>query len=468
MGQWALREKPARLVLGTIAEPNSAGPLLELHGTFWDRPTLHSQPHTLWGTTRTGALITLLNAWQVGASPGFGIVETYDCASIISGVHVAAEDEFDIRYAEIDFSHLEDWATLPVSRAASPFSIDQQFDDFPHGQHFRIEFNEPVPRQLVATGKWRASLLVWSDPPNQSRVPTQVYLRQRCSLLIEFEQPAKTSEVRSVVGQWQALLAFATGKDVWLTKLISYNGRDEARSWFKAAGDALRIHARSWGGRDPEKREPIHEFDMLFHLTDLAPGQPPEIHNWFEQWEKFGPVIQHYLAGLRHQGIYEEHRFLSLVQAIEGFQRRFGQRTLITKGEYRERVTRILEGVLEDERMFVKDALRFANEPSLRTRLEITLARLIASRPYLKSQQDKLLSRVVNTRHYLSHSEPSLKKHAVTGRELFEITEILRAALELEILSFLGVTEKRASELVHRNLYRRQARSGPVTFLLEK
>lgn len=430
-GQWALREKPDRLVLGTISEPNSAGPLLELHGTFWDRLMLHPQPHTLWGQTRTGALITLLDAWQVGVLPGLGIAETYDCATVISGVHIASEDEFDVRYALIDFSHLEDWATLPASREGSPFSIDHQFADFPHGQHFRIEFKEPEPRHLVATGKWRARLLIWTDPPNHGRAPTQIYLRQRCSLLIEFEQPAKMSEVRSVVGQWQALLAFATGKDVWLTKLIAYNGRDETRRWFKGAGETLQFHPRSWGGRGPGKREPIHEIDMLFHLADLAPDQPPEIHNWFARWEEFGLVVQHYLAGVRHQGIYEEHRFLSLVQAIEGFHRRFGRRNL-----------------------------------KLRSLLEIPLARLAASQPYLKSHQERLLGQVVKTRNYLSHADPTLKKDAATGAELFEITEILRTAVEFEMLAFLGVSEERANKMVHRNLHRRQARSGPVTFLL--
>lgn len=434
LAQWALLEKPERLVLGTIAEPSSAGPLLELHGTFWDRPMLDSQPRTLWGQTRTGALITLLDAWQAGVSPGAGTTETYDCATVLSGVHVASEDEFDVGYAEIDFSHLEDWATLPVSRAASPFSIDQQFDDFPHGQHFRIEFNEPL--QLVNTGKWKAWLLIWADPPNDRRAPTKAYLRQRSSLLIEFGQPAKMSEVRSIVGQWQALLAFALGEDVWLTKLIAYNGRNEAKRWFKPAGETLRFHPRSWGGRDPEKRAPIPEIDTLFHLNDLTPGESSEIHNWFERWEEFGPVIQHYLAGVRHQGIFEEHRFLSLVQAIEGFQRRFGPLT------------------------------KAGGKPTLRSQLEITLARLISSRPHLKSDQDKLLSQVVKTRNYLSHAEPSLKKDAVTGIELFRITEVLRTALELEILSFLGVSEGRAAELVHRNLHRRQARSGPVTFML--
>lgn len=66
-------------------------------------------------------------------------------------------------------------------------------------------------------------------------------------------------------------------------------------------------------------------FDMLFTFKDISGRFESFLRNWFEKLDSLEPIYDLYFGTLYNPRMYPEHRFLSLIQAIESFhQRRYG------------------------------------------------------------------------------------------------------------------------------------------------
>ena len=63
-------------------------------------------------------------------------------------------------------------------------------------------------------------------------------------------------------------------------------------------------------------------FDMLFTFKDISNRFEIFLRNWFEKADLLKPICDLYFGTLYNPHMYLEHRFLSLIQAIESFHQR--------------------------------------------------------------------------------------------------------------------------------------------------
>ena len=91
----------------------------------------------------------------------------------------------------------------------------------------------------------------------------------------------------------------------------------------------------------------------------------------------------------------------------------------------------------EDEKEFI-GPLDYANEPSLKDRLNEIFKEYYEFIFFFKIKKDQFIRDVVNTRNFHTHYSENLKKKTLTGANLHEATRKLRAILQLIFLLELG------------------------------
>ena len=114
---------------------------------------------------------------------------------------------------------------------------------------------------------------------------------------------------------------------------------------------------------------------MLLNLSDAGERWPMIVSKWFAYHQKLAPVLNLYFAVVFGRGLFEEHKFLFMAQAIEGYHRCQLQENddLFTKGEWKRRKKAVIDAVPDTEREWLSKELEFAPKVSLASRLtEVT------------------------------------------------------------------------------------------------
>ena len=180
--------------------------------------------------------------------------------------------------------------------------------------------------------------------------------------------------------------------------------------------------------------------ELAFTVESLGEQWESCLRNWQNALGSFGPTLDHYFSLNRSEGMPVEHRFLSLVQALESFhRRRFPEMLREPVADFRARKRRLLAAAPKEERKWLANALQWANELSLRQRVAHLWEMMPESvRQRLGSQHD-FSKRVADTRNYLTHFNEQRKGAAVMGRDTYDLVVRLSTVLRVVFLLQLGL-----------------------------
>jgi hypothetical protein len=151
--------------------------------------------------------------------------------------------------------------------------------------------------------------------------------------------------------------------------------------------------------------------------------------------------------------MYVEHRFLSMVQAVESYHRQAIGGEYLTPEAYKPVYSALVAAIPPTENSAfiaaLKNRLRYHYQLALRKRLEdlVDLYGALAS-PVLPGPTT-FVTRVVDTRNYLTHYDQDLRSRAATGLgHQFNLIQRLRVLLEVCFLCELGLPQEAVKKMI--------------------
>jgi ApeA N-terminal domain 1 len=104
-----------------------------------------------------------------------------------------------------------------------------------------------------------------------------------------------------------------------------------------------------------ERFERIKHYEMLVPYNEISTNWGNIVDRWFATYKQFAAVLNLYFAVVFGKELFEEHKFLFLAQAIEGYHRcRFR-----TERTFRQRLSEVIEPVSNIVSQFIKDVPQF-------------------------------------------------------------------------------------------------------------
>lgn len=463
-GRWWPKGETENAVSGTLRQESARSFVLELHSSFTPShpPFYLPSPLTIYGVTIDGSQFTLeLLAVSGLHSSGFGRRSTYTVGRLIKGSQLPDLNPI-VHSVEFGLTRLHSWLAPEV------FHVDQQFGAFPYRARIDLTYTSPEPILLAQLEGFAIYVFFWSNLPMTTPRDKSVEIEHHCGIRIDGTRRHRLSTFLPIVEQTRALIAFATANPCSVTYLVAHQKRDATRVLEKQVEHERRLEFFPVSRpQDAPSQEPLLPHSMLFTYADDQLIEGAAVEAWFEGWPKLGPLVELFLGANQGDEIYQEHRFLSLVQALEGWHRLNYSNCKVPKSEHKGRVVRILKSIPEADLEFVRANLQYSNEPSLRDRLMELATVAHETLPECIENKKAFVDAAVASRHYLSHLAPHLQERAASNWSLYRLCYSLSWTFEILMLLKLGFPEDIARKIMGRSFKNRRYK-GPARFLLEK
>ena len=144
--------------------------------------------------------------------------------------------------------------------------------------------------------------------------------------------------------------------------------------------------------------------------------------------------------------MYVEHRFLSMFQALESYDRRSFEHTPEKRQAHGERLDRILSAVQESDKTWLENQLRHSHEPTAIERIRRLVGVLDAQ--WLLSDSDIKLAG--DFRNYYTHFDSRIAKRLPPlderSRTMHNLAVRLQVLCELQLLVASGLSREYVAE----------------------
>lgn len=209
-------------------------------------------------------------------------------------------------------------------------------------------------------------------------------------------------------------------------------------------------------------------YNILFTIHDL-PDPSATIQNWIFSYPKSIEKIWNAIKYLKTHSISENDRFLTLVRAVEGIHRladSSDNTELISK--HQSRVQNIVDQITDEEdKSFVKQALEFRYEPSMRKRL--TEISNLAGSLGIPKLEASTINKIINTRNKFVHNlqSDSTKKY-LSYSEMYDCNNILAMQIKVIIMLILKIPSENIKGIVAKsNQFKSYYRDGVASSFFE-
>lgn len=193
--------------------------------------------------------------------------------------------------------------------------------------------------------------------------------------------------------------------------------------------------------------------NLLFNLLDFQ----NKVGNLFEDWlnlaGEIDEVLQLFFRSKVSPDLYSELRFLTLAQALETFHRRRRQGAILSKDSHKQKMNEIIQNVPDNYKKWLKEALAFSNEKSLKIRLTELMDEAFEVMQPLLNNKEEFIKKVRDTRNYLTHFDQRMKDKTATDSELHWMTEKLSILLQSCLLKEINITATEQLNLFNRNRF---------------
>lgn len=197
----------------------------------------------------------------------------------------------------------------------------------------------------------------------------------------------------------------------------------------------------------PKKLSPQN---MLFRYNDISENFESYLRKWFENANNLKPMYDLYFSIIHSSNMYVDHKFLSLMQALETYHRRILGGNELSENHHNKRILEILTAVPDQYRQWLEEKLKYSNELSLRKRMKELLGRHSDVMSVYISDLTDFKNKAVDTRNYMTHYDLSLKDKASTGIDLWKLVIELEILVEVCLLSETGFTDAQLKNLFQR------------------
>lgn len=428
-GYWWLPSDPDNKVAGVLTYYPNEKIVLELLGCFGEYSlailTGNDQEDIIYGKTAENKEITLINnirALKLNFSADFPIVR-YTCNYMVIGKHVKGLDEKRSYWATARIPELTYWCQ-PEAITTTMF-FDKKNNSKMTNLSFSTEFRSR--KDILNSVKVNENTTVKIKKAvryNGDHFAPEV--EQYSCLEIRKKGMTSIKEIVSDIFMFEQFLSLATLSIVKSSKITLYD-----KSTYQQEGKTRfyrEIHfIHAFRERNNLLSSESKMFKNLFDYSAIKDFYPEIITKWYNEPIELAPIRYHLISSLEKKQLYSSVDFLIVIQALEGFCRRFRSRKYRKEHELPERDYSDL----------------FAMMGSLLDEFgDIELVK----------KCDIDAKAVVDSRNYYSHFMPKQKdSKALDGFELYELTMRLRILLICCVLSLYGFENSRINEIMKKS-----------------
>jgi ApeA N-terminal domain 1 len=441
-GLWWINEEYDKSVSGHLhVTPN--GMWLALNGTLKTTEHLSHDPFSLisydliHGIQSNGYRFTLetciesrkISPWESGYS-----IQKFSVDRVYSGIHVSSLDELKFSEYRVNYTYLSDW--LRNVGLGSPEEVEGGFfiayepNKATTVSELKIELqeNEAVIEIDSAPG--------WShyNDFQDCKIEIQTIMTVFC------KSPMSFSEVSSqVLDPIRDFINLATARPNSVTNLVAQVGDSQ-----------ISIHSQS-SYKGQLRSSLFNQSIVLFLAKDIAKNPDSYINKWFSIEQEMNDVCKLFFGVHYDQGAFPTNRLLNVVQALEAYSRvRYGEYK-IPKEDHRNRSNRIVQSVLKEDRDWLRQALSYANNKSLKERLIELIDKARPLSDKLFPNPTEFAKWVVDTRNYLTHRDLEGKKRIAAGDKLDLMIHSLLWLLRILFLLEVGFNHEQCGDLLKNN-----------------
>lgn len=431
-GFWYLPSDPENSVAGTVTYYPNEKIVLELIGSFGDSLMDvfkdNKEETILYGKTSDAKDITLLQCRQsfsLNFSARFPILR-FTCDYMIVGKHILGLDEKCQYWAMVRIPELTYWCH-PEAIGLNYLNGDGEKDISRIALSFNIKYrDEENIIDEVQINENTSIVLLRGVNFNESEQRLRPKIEQYTYIEVRKKNTTSIKDLLSDIFMFEQFLSFATLKIVKCSFITLFNQNlyqeVKGRKYYKAIEV---IHP--FFDRQNIESKPTKSYDFLFNHTTIKEIYPEILRKWYNEPMELAPIKGHLISSLEKKKVYSSVDFLIVVQAIEGFYRRF------RSAKYRKEHN--IEGKASSKlHPMLTELLSEFSDIDLLKRNTIDI------------------DAVVDSRIYFSHFMPktsSLK--AIDGWELLEEARKLRILLLCCVLSLLGFNNDQINDVLNKS-----------------
>ena len=450
-GEFWLPDAPTNKVGGTLSSSPGSRPTLTLAGSFrtlkeeLDQVAelgLAPSPPIILGRTGKARDVTLYKCRELGGTVdleyGGSTNKQIEAFALFKGVHFETEEEIQFREVTVQLSHLNEWANL--------FSLDSDHSKYDSATRTHtIAYRIPEPISTVLDDQWKITLGLEVHRPRVSRVQTNINVETKTCLTLTSPKPCPFISCLEKLQIFSTFIRLATQQPVYPLYLRGRIYRPGCKDG-NLSSDSVEIIYYVPNLVRPSK-ELFPPYDMLFVLGEIRDNLAFHVNSWQTAANALQPVLNLYFAQLNQAHMYPQHRFLSLIQAVEGYHRRRLDITELPQEDHENRIQEILSSVPRQHEGWLKRKLKYSNEPSLHRRLS-DLCRMYHGIMKRISKGNSWIQTAVDIRNDLSHQKEDSKSFSVD--EVLTVSERLKLLMDLCLLAEAGFSSADIERLIER------------------
>ncbi len=412
--------------------------LLGCFHTIQERWMGNPKERFIYGISEDGDEITLYRTILVDHSENFDanyVRCTFSVNMAFIGYHFKNEDFIFERF---DFG-LQNFGTW---YGVTGLNVNDYTSD-----EYNVEYKKPIPVEFNISNNKCRFISSYTTALNEN---DDICLAEHSK--IELESEGYTlDDIFKHVAKFKSILSLMTYEQTYLTSLSVFSNKivyqDEIRN-----GKIKKINLL-W--RDISYYKSIKEkvkSDMLITFPDIKENLELVCCKWYEYYDSIRPSFNLLFYSFRKSLQFTEEFFMDMARAIEVWHRRNNSDCIrMYPNDFNNFVKRALSNnaLDNDEKLLLKGALTYANEPKLEDRLTDVFNEAGFIFNLNEQEKDIFLKDVKNSRHYYTHYDPSKEKKAKKNLALHDLGIELRALLISAILLKVGMTKDLIKEKIH-------------------
>ena len=426
-GYWWLPSNPDNKVAGILSYYPNEQIQLELMGCFGDYSLKilqdRDQEELIYGTTSDSKDITLLNSFRslkVNFHADFPIVR-YTSDYMIIGKHVKGLDEKRNYWATVNIPELTYWCRPNVLKTTLSYDKNDMISGITvsfstkHGSQedviSRVKINETTSIAVKQGVRYYGDRL---SPEIEQSTYLEIRKKKKASIW-EFLKDIFIYE------QFLSLATLSIVKCSGITLHDKYTYHMIGK--IKLYEDIHIIHADTV--RNNLSKTDLTSIGYLFNYNSIIDIYPLLLKNWYNESPEITPIRSHLISSLEKKRSYNSVDFLIVIQALEGFCRRF------RSSRYRKG-----HSILDRDYKGL-----FAMMSSLQSEFsDVDIVKKCAIN----------IDAVVDSRNYYSHFMPkSGNPNVLDSWDLYELTIRLRILLICCVLSLYGFDNGRINRMLN-------------------
>ncbi|NQU03677.1 MAG: hypothetical protein HQ589_05970 [Syntrophaceae bacterium] len=452
-------------ISGQIFFIPGGGAQLFLNGSFEGGPKRKTSFSALNGRLAKGAPCTLIDVWghvnAYGLNPIHYITDLH-CKLFIVGGQFTREDDINIDFLDVQFSHVEKWFNSPydliINRDSSEYLMCFQPDE--------------AQANIIWQGKQCKIDLFCSRTVPFGAGPSETKFKYAYRFHLSSKEKYHISWFFEVASTLRECFIYLIGTGIYTLEVIgieNYSQDSDSKPELKQYMMYLDVDVPSYIRTDASLYSTRYD-NFKDHFAGF-------IEKWFDNRSKLAVVINTYKEILLNDGAFEENIFLRIVQTLEHLHGIAFDKTTkyCSTSEWKAFVSWFKKNTpvpdkvsldynigldkLNNLREITLNRIASLNSLTLRSRLETLFDGVqggclwpAIDNPNKPRQRIKeIIKEIEDTRHYLTHYRKNLKSKISKDRELERNTALLWGLLTYWIGKILNLPEEVLSEMTFQS-----------------